>query len=195
MIDGFIKGADVSSLLEVEEAGGRFFDESCRDGSQPSASFRSDEACRDGSQPSAALRSEQATGNRQQAAGQGSGIKDQGSGDGGDGFFAALRMTEGDGGTDSSALLRCAQNDSGGMSLSTALDDTQLAALRALLAGEDPGPMLRARRVMPSLLADAVNEALLDEFGDTVLDCDGDRLSLVEDYAAELSRLLEENEA
>ena len=88
-------------------------------------------------------------------------------------------MTEGDGGTDPA----------------TALDETQLAALRALLAGEDPRPMLRARRVMPSLLADAVNEALFDEFGDTVLDCDGDRLSLVEDYAAELSRLLEENEA
>ena len=85
MIDGFIKGADVSSLLEVEEAGGRFFDEAgrngsqpsaalrsdeaCRDGSQPSAALRSDETCRDGSQPSAALRSEQATGNRQQATG------------------------------------------------------------------------------------------------------------------------------
>ena len=53
MIDDLIKGADVSSLLEVEENGGRFFDEACRDGSQPSASFRS----------------EQATGNRQQATG------------------------------------------------------------------------------------------------------------------------------
>ena len=69
MIDGFIKGADVSSLLEVEEAGGRFFDEAGRNGSQPSAALRSDETCRDGSQPSAALRSEQATGNRQQATG------------------------------------------------------------------------------------------------------------------------------
>ena len=46
-----IKGADISSLLEVEEAGGRFFDKACRDGSQPSAALRSDEA----------------TGNRQQA--------------------------------------------------------------------------------------------------------------------------------
>jgi len=44
MIDGFIKGADVSSLLEVEEAGGRFFDEACRDGSQPSAASSPPEA-------------------------------------------------------------------------------------------------------------------------------------------------------
>ena len=35
-----IKGADISSLLEVEEAGGRFFDKACRDGSQPSAVSR-----------------------------------------------------------------------------------------------------------------------------------------------------------
>ena len=91
MIDGFIKGADVSSLLEVEEAGGRFFDEAGRDGSQPSAALRSDEAGRDGSQPSAALRSDEACRDGSQpsaalrsdeAAGQRSGIRDQGSGAG-----------------------------------------------------------------------------------------------------------------
>lgn len=37
MIDALIKGADVSSLLEVEEHGGRFFDESCRGGHWPPA--------------------------------------------------------------------------------------------------------------------------------------------------------------
>ena len=158
-------------------------------------------------------RSDEATGNRQQAAGQGSGIKDQGSGGAGTdchdqsadwsrndriGSVSACRD-----GSQPSAVPRAGESPvtgqespgDGGPDSLTALDETQLAALRALLAGEDPGPMLRARRVMPSLLADAVNEALLDEFGDTVLDCDGDRLSLVEDYAAELSRLLEVNEA
>ena len=43
---------------------------------------------------------------------------------------------------------------------------------------------------MPSIIADAVNEALFDEIGDTVLSCDDDRLSLVEDYRDDLTRML-----
>lgn len=62
----------------------------------------------------------------------------------------------------------------------------------ALLRGEDPGPALAAARLTPALAADAVNEALMEEFGDTVLDCDGERLIPVEDYREELARLLEE---
>ena len=43
---------------------------------------------------------------------------------------------------------------------------------------------------MPSLVADAVNEALYDEIGDTVLNCEDDELALVEDYREDLWRML-----
>ena len=43
---------------------------------------------------------------------------------------------------------------------------------------------------MPSVLADAVNEALFDEIGDTVLLCEDDRLILVDDYIGDLEQLL-----
>ncbi len=62
--------------------------------------------------------------------------------------------------------------------------------LRALLAGEDASPLLRARHLMPSLVADAVNEAFFDEIGDTVLLCEGDTLLLVDDYKEELMQIL-----
>ena len=71
------------------------------------------------------------------------------------------------------------------------LDEALWGILRALLRGEDPSPALAAAHLTPALAADAVNEALLEEFGDTVLDCDGDQLNLVEDYREELARLLE----
>ena len=35
---------------------------------------------------------------------------------------------------------------------------------------------------MPSVVADAINEALFDEIGDNILECDGDTITLVEDY-------------
>jgi hypothetical protein len=36
-----------------------------------------------------------------------------------------------------------------------------------------------------------INEALFDDFGDTVLTCEDDRLSLVEDYRDDLALMLE----
>ena len=70
------------------------------------------------------------------------------------------------------------------------LDPVQQQILRTLLTGGSPEELLRSHHLMPSLVADAVNEALFDEIGDTVLDCDGDVLSLVEDYKEELAQLL-----
>ena len=70
------------------------------------------------------------------------------------------------------------------------LDALQIQLLRTLLAGGDPAPLIRERRLMPSVLADAVNEALFDEIGDTVLLCEDDRLILVDDYIGDLEQLL-----
>ena len=43
---------------------------------------------------------------------------------------------------------------------------------------------------MPSIAADRINEALYDEFGDTVIACEDDVLTLIEDYADDLAELL-----
>ena len=70
------------------------------------------------------------------------------------------------------------------------LDAVQTRILRALLAGEDPAPILRGEHLMPSLVADAINEALFEEIGDTVLLCEDERLLLVDDYTEDLRQIL-----
>lgn len=70
------------------------------------------------------------------------------------------------------------------------LDEIQLQIVRMLLHGEDAGAFIKARRLMPSMVADGVNEALFDEIGDNVILCDGDDLSLAEDYIEDIERLL-----
>ena len=70
------------------------------------------------------------------------------------------------------------------------LDSVQLEILRALLNGSPAENLLRAHRLMPAMTADMINEALFDEFGDSVIDCENDTLSLVEDYREDLIRLL-----
>ena len=71
------------------------------------------------------------------------------------------------------------------------LDGTQIDVLRALLRGERPEALIRERHMLPSLTADMINEALFDDIGDTVLTCEDDRLSLVEDYRDDLALMLE----
>ena len=75
------------------------------------------------------------------------------------------------------------------------LDPLPLQILRMLLRGEPVAPLIRENRLMPSILADTINEALFDEIGDTVLLCENDDLSLVEDYRDELTQLLGGNNA
>ena len=54
--------------------------------------------------------------------------------------------------------------------------------LRSLLRGEPVQACIKAGHLMPSVVADAINEALFDEIGDNILECDGDIITLVEDY-------------
>ncbi len=62
--------------------------------------------------------------------------------------------------------------------------------LTLLLRGESPDELMKARRLMPSVVADAINEAYFDEIGDNIVECEGDRLALVEDYAEEIEQIL-----
>ena len=70
------------------------------------------------------------------------------------------------------------------------LDETQIRILQALLAGASAEELLREKHLTASLVADAINEALLDEIGDIVLETDGDTLTLIEDYREDLVSLL-----
>ena len=58
------------------------------------------------------------------------------------------------------------------------------------MQGESAEAILKEQHMMPSIAADAINEALFDEIGDTVLECDQDTLSLIEDYREDISHLL-----
>ncbi len=70
------------------------------------------------------------------------------------------------------------------------LDPVQIRILRALLEGRDAMTIMKAEHRMPSMIADAINEALFDEIGDTVLLCEKDQLLLVDDYIEELEQIL-----
>ena len=70
------------------------------------------------------------------------------------------------------------------------LDPVQVQILRALLEERDAAEILKAHHLMPSMTADAINEALFDEIGDTVLLCEEDQLLLVDDYIEELEQIL-----
>ena len=74
--------------------------------------------------------------------------------------------------------------------LPAGLNELQGKILRMLLCGESPEEIMKDHLMMPSLVADAINEALFDEFGDTVLECRDDRLYLVEDYREDLREML-----
>ena len=49
---------------------------------------------------------------------------------------------------------------------------------------------LRENYLMPSVVADSINEAFFDEIGDNVLECDGDTIAIVEDYREEILQML-----
>ena len=70
------------------------------------------------------------------------------------------------------------------------LDELHLQILRALLAGNPVDGLIKENHLMPSIVADTINEALFDELGDTAVSCDDDCLSLVEDYIEDLTTLL-----
>ena len=66
--------------------------------------------------------------------------------------------------------------------LDDSLDGMQIQLLRMLLRREPVQELIAAQHGMPSVIADAINEALFDLIGDTVVECDGKTITLVEDY-------------
>lgn len=70
------------------------------------------------------------------------------------------------------------------------LDTLHTQILRMLAHGDPPAALIKANHLMPAVVADTINEALFDVFGDNVLDCDGDVLLAVEDYQEEILQML-----
>lgn len=73
------------------------------------------------------------------------------------------------------------------------LTKIQWEILNTLLAGNSPKELLKAHRLMPSLVADELNELLFEEIGDTAILCENDELTLVEDYLEEIRNFSGEN--
>ena len=70
------------------------------------------------------------------------------------------------------------------------LDPVHRQILLTLLGGGSAKELIRERRLIPSVVTDALNEAFYDEIGDSILDCDGDSICLVEDYVEEVRNML-----
>ena len=70
------------------------------------------------------------------------------------------------------------------------IDTIHTQILRTLLDGGTVDELIRTHRLMPSIVTDALNEAFFDDIGDNILDCDGERISLVEDYIEDVTLLL-----
>ena len=70
------------------------------------------------------------------------------------------------------------------------LDEVHAQILLMLMRGESPAGLIRKEFLMPSVVTDTINEALFDEIGDNVLECDGDEIALVEDYREEVTLIL-----
>ena len=75
-------------------------------------------------------------------------------------------------------------------SMPAALDAVHRQILLALTENVPIAPYLRANYLIPSVAADTINEALFDEIGDNVLECNGDTITLIEDYRDDILQIL-----
>ncbi len=75
------------------------------------------------------------------------------------------------------------------------LDTVHLKLLITMLHGASISEQLREQHLMPTVITDTINEAFFDEIGDSVVEYDGNSITLVEDYREDLERILGGNKA
>ncbi len=83
------------------------------------------------------------------------------------------------------------KNDNSESSVSL-LDSTESGFLKLVLENADYHSYIKKNRLLISVLADSVNEKLFDVFNDTVLESDGDDVTVIEDYREELEKMFSE---
>ena len=69
-------------------------------------------------------------------------------------------------------------------------DDGYYEILGLIMNGHEPYELIKALHLMPSIVTDRINEAFFDRVGDNILECDGDRITLVEDYREDVEEML-----
>ncbi|MBQ9395249.1 MAG: TerB N-terminal domain-containing protein [Proteobacteria bacterium] len=72
------------------------------------------------------------------------------------------------------------------------LSAEQIQILSMLLHNQSVKAMIASHHGMATVIADGMNEALFDLFGDNIVECDGEDISLVEDYRDDIQELLDE---
>lgn len=70
------------------------------------------------------------------------------------------------------------------------LSGAELELVKCLLDGGDYTAVQRGSGIPVSVIADSVNELMFDFFGDTVIDFDGERPELIEDYIDEMKGII-----
>lgn len=70
------------------------------------------------------------------------------------------------------------------------LDSLHAQILQILIADGNADELIRSHHLMPSVVADTLNEAFFEEVGDSILDCDGDHIELVEDYIEDVRTII-----
>jgi hypothetical protein len=64
--------------------------------------------------------------------------------------------------------------------------ETQI--LRAILSTGDASAIIKANHMMPTVIAEQINEAYYDQFADNIVDCDGENITIVEDNRKKMVR-------
>jgi len=70
------------------------------------------------------------------------------------------------------------------------LSAIHIQVLKELIQGRSAAHIMKEARLMPSVVTDTINEAFYDEIGDSILECDGNHISVTDDYRDEVMRLL-----
>ena len=63
-------------------------------------------------------------------------------------------------------------------------------SLKSLLNGENANELINNKHLIPSVIADKINEMFIDEIGDSIVECDGSTLSIIEDYREDIVNIL-----
>ena len=70
------------------------------------------------------------------------------------------------------------------------LDALHTQILWMLVQGQSIDEQIQKEHLLPTVVTDTINEALFDEIGDNILECDGTVIQVVEDYRDEILELL-----
>lgn len=70
------------------------------------------------------------------------------------------------------------------------LTPAEVSYLKAVLTGIGYEEAIRAAGILPSVLAETINEKLYDEFGDIVIDYSGDTPVIIEDYTDDIEKMI-----